>query len=500
MPPVSMRCVALIPVDARPVVREQVVQLVATAGCELLVPPLDMLGHFRQPADREALADWVLAQAENVDGFVISLDMLVYGGLVASRFTDDRLESLLDRLGVINVLKQRHPHKPVYAFVATMRISNNNVAEEEKSYWSDYGELIWRWSYFTDKFSIDGDQESRIQAQEAESKIPADIRTDYLATRARNFAVAKSALALCRDEGINRLVVPQDDTAQYGFNIAERRALEALVREMQIEKWVRIYAGADEVAHTLCAHLINALCASPPLKVHCIYSDPLNIANLTARYEDRPILESLEFQLAAVDAVTVDTVEAADVVIGVHTQGSAQGDWAMRITLPERSGIRDEWFAALASAHLSGKPVALLDLAYANGGDPVMLQALTRALPLRELAGYAGWNTASNSIGGLVAQCSLARAAFRRPENQRVLCLRLLEDYLYQSVWRQTVRRAIDEPSMTPEALQETVASTFIPAANQWLSEQQFAFRVESIHLPWQRTFEIGINLSERPA
>ncbi len=497
MPTVRKHRIALIPVDARPVVREQVVQLVATADCELLVPPLDTLGHFREPGDREALADWLLTWADDVDGYVISLDMLIYGGLVPSRFIDDSLESLIARLELITVLKQRYPHKPVYAFAATMRISNNNIAEEEKPYWSDYGELIWRWSFFTDKFSINGDQESRTQAKNAESMIPAGIRTDYLATRARNFAVAKSALALCGDEGINRLVLPQDDTAQYGFNIAERRALEALVREMQIEHSVRIYAGADEVAHTLCSRLINERCALAPLKVHCVYSDPFNIAKLTARYEDRPILDSLKSQLAAVDAVIVDTVEAADVVIGMHTQGIAQGDWAMRIALPDRPGIHEEWLAALASAHLSGKPVAVLDLAYANGGDPEMLQALAEVLPLRQLVGYAGWNTASNSIGSLVAQCNLARFTFRHRENQRVLCLRLLEDYLYQSAWRQIIRRAIDESAITPEAQQDAVAAMFMSAANQWLAEQQFAFQVDEIHLPWQRTFEIGISLSE---
>ncbi|MFM7531649.1 MAG: DUF4127 family protein, partial [Rubrivivax sp.] len=71
-----------LPLDARPVVREQVVQLVAAAGWELVVPPVPMLGHLRQGADREALARWITQQAPGVSGFVLSLDMLLYGGLV----------------------------------------------------------------------------------------------------------------------------------------------------------------------------------------------------------------------------------------------------------------------------------------------------------------------------------------------------------------------------------------------------------------------------------
>ena len=499
MQTVSTRRIALIPVDARPAVREQVVQLVATADCDLLVPPRQLLGRFREPGDREELTRWLLTQAERVDGYVISLDMLVYGGLVPSRFIDDSLESLLARLEVLKVLKQRQPHKPIYAFAATMRISNNNVADEEKSYWSDVGELIWRWSYFTDKHDHERDWEAGEIARATASRIPVEIQHDYLAIRARNFAITDAALRLCVDGMIDGLILPQDDTAAYGFNIAERRRLEATVRERDLGDRVRIYPGADEVAHTLCAHVVNELMVNARLKVHCLFSDPDHVEKLTARYEDRPLLDSIKSQLFAVDAEMVNTIGEADAVLAVHTQGTAQGDWAMRIALPARPGVCQSWLTQIAFAHRIGKPIALADLAFANGGDPVMLEAFAAKMPLHTLAGYAGWNTASNSIGSLVAQCSLARAAFGGNVNQQVLCLRLLEDYLYQAVWRQRVRDVIgqrDERTFAADELETLVAEMFIPAANAWLADNAFEFRVVSIYLPWQRTFEIGINLS----
>lgn len=503
MPTVSKRRIALMPVDARPAVREQVVQLVATAGYDLLVPPRQMLGRFREPGDREELTRWLLTQAESVDGYVVSLDMLVYGGLVPSRFIDDSLESLLARLEVLNVLKQRHPHKPIYAFAATMRISNNNVAEEEKSYWVDYGELIWRWSYFTDKRDHECDGEAAEIARATASHIPVEIQHDYLSIRARNFAVTEAALRLCVDGMIDGLILPQDDTAAYGFNIAERRRLEAIVRERGLGDRVLIYPGADEVAHTLCAHVVNELMANAQLKVHCIFSDPDHVEKLTARYEDRPLLDSIKSQLFAVDAEMVKTIGEADVVIAVHTQGTAQGDWAVRTELPARPGVSQDWLTQIAFSHRLGKPLALADLAFANGGDPDMLAAFATKMPLHTLAGYAGWNTASNSIGSLVAQCSLARAAFGGAVNQQVLCLRLLEDVLYQAVWRQKIRDVVEERNertLTAEVLEALVAEMFVPAANAWLADNAFEFRVASIYLPWQRTFEIGINLSARAA
>ncbi|MFM7294293.1 MAG: DUF4127 family protein [Burkholderiales bacterium] len=493
-PPPSRR-LALLPVDARPVVRAQVVQLAKAGGIELVVPPVSTLGHFREPADRDVLADWLRAQASNVQGFVVSLDMLIYGGLVPSRFIADSKESLLARLDVLRQLKQAFLHKPIYAFLATMRISNNNVNDEEKPYWDQYGELIWRWSYYSDQYQVTGDAEANVQAIAAINRIPEAIRDDYLATRARNFAVTCAVLDLVGYEGINGLVLPQDDTARYGFNIAERRELEALVATKKKANWVCIYPGADEVAHTLVAHVANDVWVNAPLKVCVTYSDPDHVRRLVARYEDRPVTASLAAQLAAVDAVVVDDIDSTDLLLAVHTQGPAQGDWAMKIALPSASSINGAWLANLRAVHQSGKPIAVLDLAYANGGDPVLMEQLPAYVPFSELAAYAGWNTASNSIGSLLAQCVLARGAYQTPTNQEVVCLRLVEDYLYQSIWRQRIRHVIDESAVSAVELQAVVAQMFIPAANAWLAEHHFAYRVGSIQLPWQRTFEIDIHL-----
>ncbi|NJR71958.1 MAG: DUF4127 family protein [Gammaproteobacteria bacterium] len=118
----------------------------------------------------------------------------------------------------------------------------------------------------------------------------------------------------------------------------------------------------------------------------------------------------------------------------------------------------------------------MLDLAYANGGDPVLITALAEAISLTELAGYAGWNTASNSAGSLLAQCVLASTTSdaNADATQETLCLRLLEDYLYQAVLRQHIREEIDEEQMTADALTQKVSAMFIPAANTWLEAHQF--------------------------
>jgi Protein of unknown function (DUF4127) len=488
----SKKIVAL-PVDGRPVVREQVRQLVGIAGWQLVMPDVAALGHFRQPADGDYLNDWLQTFAADADGFVLSLDMLVYGGLVPSRFIADSKDALLTRLSTLILLKQRYPHRPIYCFIATMRLSNNNINEEEKDYWNLYGELIWRWSFYQDRYAALGDASDATIANDTMNSIPDVIRVDYLATRKRNFSIAMHTLSLVKSGVIDRLILPQDDTAGYGFNIAERRQLQQAVAAECLESRVQIYPGADEVIHTLSARMVSVLECKPATKFFIIVTDEQHIATLNARYEDRPVLESIAAQMTAVGGVSVSEAAAADVLLLVHSAGAAQGDWAMRLPLSSTSTVTAD--SLKKALNVSNKKIAVLDIAYANGGDPVLIDALSQFMPLNTLTAYAGWNTASNSAGSLLAQCVLAAHDADARANQHALCLRLLEDYLYQAVIRQQIRNEIDEAAMSAAALTEKVSAVFIPAANDWLRHHQFDWRVASIYLPWNRTFEIGINL-----
>lgn len=492
----SARRIVALPVDGRPVVRAQVQMLAACAGWDLAMPEVGELGHLRRPAERDALAAWLVAQAPSADGFIISIDMLAYGGLVPSRFIDDTAEQLAARLDILRALKAAAPDKPIYAFAATMRISNNNVNEEEKEYWSEFGEAIWRWSYYVDRSEQTNHPDDLAAASSAAEAMPAAIREDYLATRARNALITRQALHMVATGVIDRLILPQDDTAEYGLNISERRVLESSVAALGLQDKVAIYPGADEVMHTLTAHLVNRLEGAAPLSfyVHC--SDPANVGSLRALYEDRPVLDSVSCQVAAAGARLVQSADDADVILAVHTSGTAQGDWAMQKPLPKGQPLSMHWVEALAGWHAAGKRVAVVDLAYANGGDPAMVGALARALPLRALAAYAGWNTASNSIGSLVAQCSLARADYSAPANREVLALRLLEDLLYQSVLRQAVRLGARDSDFDAAALRTRVADMFTSHANAWAAGHALGFEVADVMLPWDRTFEIGLTLS----
>ncbi|MEX2962605.1 DUF4127 family protein [Microbulbifer sp. TYP-18] len=494
-----------LPVDGRPVTREQVQMLARIADCELLCPPVNALGHFRRPADRGSLVEWIARYAGEVQGFIISLDMLVYGGLVPSRFIDDEFESLSVRLKLLEDLKRQYPDKPLYGFCATMRISNNNENEEEKLYWAEYGTDLWAWSFHSDRFECKGNRQDRERAEAFRNRIPESVRRDYLDTRARNFAITLRALELVEQGVFDRLILPQDDTAEYGFNIAERRRLQQIVVERGLSDQVRIFPGADEVVYTLLAHQLQRLGWLEPIRVALVLHHPEALGRMVARYEDRPVLESIHCQVQAAGTELVVDPQSADVLIAVNCRGPVQGDWAMQYPLEEDLGIDPQWLEKIQMILLRAeKPLALLDLAYANGGDPELLVELESAAGLQNLCAYSGWNTASNSIGSLVAQlCAVAGysvADAKGRHNRHLLATRLLDDYLYQARFRQTLRAQQSE-TQTSDGDPAALETLYLPMAQQWLRAHRFAdVSLESVYFPWSRSFEVGLHTALKPS
>ena len=495
MKPATSRVIVGLPVDARPVVRSQVQQMVSCSGWQLRMPDVSQLGHLRTPADRDALRGWLLEQAPQADGFVLSLDMLVYGGLVPSRLIDDALPALLQRLSFIETLHTAARGRPIFAFAATMRISNNDVAEEEKPYWAEHGQRLWAWSYHGDRARSTGAADSVEAARRAEAELPRTIRDDYVATRQRNFALTLAALDFVERGLITRLVLPQDDTAEWGLNIAERRHLQAEVQRRELGARVAIYPGADEVMHTLCARLVASLEGRPPLRVAVATSDPQHIGSLHALYEDRPVPDSVAAQIEAVGALRCDEADSADLLLAVHTQGSAQGDWAMQRALPQRLPINAAWVEQLHAWLRSSRPLALADLAYANGGDPALTDAASGLPALMDFTAYAGWNTASNSLGSVLAQSVLAHGHERAAPARAALALRWMEDLQYQAVLRQRLRGAVDEAAVSPAQLLAAARAIVIAPLNDWAALHDLGHRVVDIALPWGRSFEIDLQL-----
>lgn len=302
--------IGFLPIDNRPVCYTLPQQIAAIdSSIEFFIPKRDMLGDLTKYADVEGIFDW-LNNLPDLDAIVISLDTAAYGGLISSRRCPETFEQIRCRIERLKEILKRKNAK-IYAFSSIMRISNNNVNEEEKEYWNIWGKRIFDYSYQTHKLGC----ESCIT-----NIIPSEILDDYMATRKRNFEINKIYLEWQKEGLFEVLVFSKDDCAEYGFNVQEAQILEKLGGFVK--------TGADEIPLTLLARAIGG-----DVSVNTVFAEPEQI-HLISNYEDVSVEKSVLGQL---ELAGCNVSENADITLFVNNFLNSQGEIVMkRTTTPYR--------------------------------------------------------------------------------------------------------------------------------------------------------------------
>lgn len=499
--------IGLLPLDERPVNTRYPAMIAAIAGAELLLPPVQLLSAQRHPANCPALADWMIDVAPKLDGLIVSVEMLGYGGLIASRTSNDSAAAVGARLERLRDMRAANPHLPIYGFNLVTRVSNVNDAVEEPTYWAEYGERLYAFSQLLDRKR----QGQPVDAELADlmASIPAAQRRDLLARRLRNHAVNLATLGLLDEGVLDLLVLSSDDTSPFGLPSQEKQWLTnwaTLFGMTGADSRLLMYPGADEVGCVLLARLLNERADTTPT-VTASYAPPEAATNVAA-YEDGPISLTVERHVAAAGGRLVNA--GGSVWLGVNAPVARRAEWnahdgaAERTSrLPALTALADEARSRIAS----GQAVAVADVAYPNGADPTLMAMLVERVELSALTAYGAWNTAGNTVGTVIAQSFVARlidSAAGREAQQRFLWHRLIEDWGYQHVVRAAVReqrRATTghhDPA-TPEAVAATVMQ--IEAGLQAFiarlpsSGAHYGIVPGSLRLPWGRTFEVDFEL-----
>lgn len=462
-----MSKIALIPIDNRPVCYDLPMQILHQAKeHELILPDINLMGSLYNNADTDGLLDW-LKSLKNIDIFVITLDTLAYGGLIPSRRINDSLEFLKNRINKLVEILKHHSAK-VYAFSSIMRISNNNINEEEKEYWSEYGTKIFEYSFNLHKAEVLG------QTPNIETDIPQDILNDYLKTRERNFELNKYYIELKKQGIFDTLVFSKDDCAEFGLNVKEADLLKELSKE---DNDIFIKTGADEIPLTLLSRAINK---QKHIKVAPVFTNPDSI-NKISKYEDISVEESVKSQIELAGGVVTEEVNA-DLILLVNNFKNQQGELVMNV---------DE---SLFQGELSipDKPYFIADILNANGSDNNFVKELISKKNLKEFYGYAAWNTTGNTLGSAIS-AALTYFGAKIPDKnafQTLQLTRFLDDWAYQANVRKILR---DNP--------ENLSADILKIYMQEYEDQIFKmFKLEKIkadyEFPWNRFFEIRVSLS----
>jgi hypothetical protein len=215
-------------------------------------------------------------------------------------------------------------------------------------------------------------------------------------------------------------------------------------------------------------------------------------------YEGQSIKDSVNAQIVAAGMQKVTTADQEpELRVIVHSGGERQGD---HILLPGHPDLRQLNTQEAANNCIklieeSTIPCILCDVAYANGADPILTEMLLERPDLfSKIWGYAGWNTTGNAVGTALGMAMakwfsmrwLGLAETVDKLYKQCLFIRLTDDWAYQA----RVRSMLKGPA-SPDVLQ-SLMKPYLERICQALN-----FYPEQFHLmhPWQRTFEIEVNM-----
>lgn len=515
--PPAQGVILLVPLDSRPPCTEYVVKLARMAGFQVVMPPPETLDDYHRPANKTAIASWMLQHASQADAAIISVDMLLHGGLLASRQGLASPADIEKTITMLIELHRQHPQLKLYVFTIIPRLLIADDPNTEK-----YKQAMAEWSSLQETAATFENPRDMQRLAALESSIPAEMIARYRKLYEDNRYVNQQLISLTHSGVLAGLLLGQDDSAPFGLGNMEKQRLENLLDgNPTFHNKIFITRGTDEAALTLLSPTIHpASAANRKAFIH--FTEP-HAANTIMPYMPRPLARTVDekLRIAAVESTT--DVSEADFILVIHA-GNRQSE--ARHLSAEAKNIRS-WMEA-------GHQVAIVDLATDWTADQTLLPYLRRnGVPEQQLLAYAGWNTASNSVGTAVTQAAMAlygrnaadlpTVLFRDTNRVEFLAERILDDWYYQKTYRHQLNDALLRKGIDPYGLsrsrkevenrirQQLNEAYFQHIHNEWRNSEFFLQpqKIESYvtgtwqirsGLPWNRTFEIYVDLHMSPA
>lgn len=495
-----------VPLDERPCNYEFPYML--AEGTELTVerPPLSMLGLKKRPGDIEQLWTWLEEKAKGAGGAVIALDTLLYGGIIPSRLHEFTEDELIARLTRLRKLKEQHLNLKIFAFQLIMRCPQYSISDEEPDYYADWGREIFRKGYISHREELNiATEEELEELQDINSRLPKEVLDDYLGRRSINIQANRAVLDLVKDGVIDFLIFPQDDSAPYGYTAKDQQVARQRISELDLELKAYMYPGADEVGCTLITRMLNEAKGVKPLVYPRLSS--IQGAFVTPVYEDRFFYETLKYQITAAGALIASSASEADLILLASTPGETM----MEAVSQEHPFFSYDVYRNLMElieygAYMmkeQGKAVAVADVGYANGADLKLVKMLRQKGILFDLAGYAAWNTSSNSLGTVISQALIYTMYGRTQEHLDFLALRYTEDACYCAAVRKEMNAGVVEEMGYNKFLldgprgkvAERVEQRLAQVLEEKINGPEGRIEIMDCYMPWNRTFEVGLKV-----
>ena len=488
--------IAFVPMDDRPVTAALPVMLGRIAGRSVDEPPREMLGRYLQPGAPDRITVWLNTQPPDTLDYVISSDMLAYGGLIASRTPANRFEDAAFRLRELQHLRSARPGAWIGVFGTVMRLAPTGVPASQSGFFGAYPAWLYL-QQFANLHDPPGGEEVA-EAQHLRQLIGEPTLDAYLQTRNRNYGIDTLLIGLAAHGTIDALVLGQDDAGPIGLHVREVRALLQAAQSEQGR--TSIEPGADELGMALVARALARGAKWTP-RIAVRYSRP-DGASFSDPLEYAPVSAAIGGLIRLCGGVP-DNVHP-DVNLYVRVPHTSAGE--------DAALLRD-----IAAQEEARRSVALADLTFLTsyGDQAAFAERLLREGAAGALDAYASWNTNANTVGTAIAE-AIAAGAGRRTGTYSQLAhkeftfARFVDDYAFHDYVRPMLNGALDAQGVSDHTLlaadlavpmSELDRSALWNRASSVLKQLYPGYHIASmnISLPWDRTFETQLDAAIAP-
>lgn len=502
-PAALAKTILYVPQDDRPVDYEYTVSTAEAAGYQVLTPPAQYLSGMNFHGSPDKLMAWVNANAGKADAMVLSIDSLVYGGLVDSRKHNLPMETLTARLEKVEALHKSHKNVPIYVFSTVMRSPWAGGKGVEPDYYLTMGSDIYQLASLQAKMDEEGlNPQERNDWFAIMRRVPMEYLQDWYNRRRKNMSINYRLIDDARKGVFTYYSLGHDDNS-----VSIQSSLESKYLKMAgtgIPKTVfGSFPGADQLGLLLITRASNDFNNYHP-KITVIY--PLGGGEKTVpRYDGQAIGKTIASHVEAIGGTMVDN-ERPDLLLAVNTPlTTSTTESANFENFPIMLQSTRDFLTQIEKAVNLDIPVSIVDMAFSNGSDNTLVYGLYQDKMMYRLAAYNGWNTASNSVGYGIAQGVLSKY-MTADAHRDMLTTQYLDNWVYQANVRDYIYRM-------QQKLEAGVVTQYYPTLNEELQSrtkeqlQRYAStylgidpKTVDVTLPWQRLFEVYVDVKPTPS
>ena len=501
-PAALAKTILYVPQDDRPVDYEYTVSTAEAAGYQVLTPPAQYLSGMNFHGSPDKLMAWVDANAGKADAMVLSIDSLVYGGLVDSRKHNLPMETLTARLEKVEALHKSHKKVPIYVFSTVMRSPWAGGKGVEPDYYLTMGSDIYQLASLQAKMDEEGlNPQERNDWFAIMRRVPMEYLQDWYNRRRKNMSINYRLIDDARKGVFTYYSLGHDDNS-----VSTQSSLESKYLEMAGDGIPKTafgsFPGADQLGLLLITRASNDFNNYHP-KITVIY--PLGGGEKTVpRYDGKAIGKTFASHFEAIGGTMVDN-ERPDLLLAVNTPlTTSTTESANFENFPIMLQSTRDFLTQIEKAVNLGIPVSIVDMAFSNGSDNTLVYGLYQDQMMYRLAAYNGWNTASNSVGYGIAQGVLSKY-MTADAHRDMLTTQYLDNWAYQANVRDYIYRM-------QQKLEAGVVTQYYPTLNEELQSrtkeqlQRYAStylgidpKTVDVTLPWQRLFEVYVDVKPAP-